>query len=115
MPAQVSFRLSEEEEERLDGLRGRVTRAQFAKLRTLETGTEAGSADVAQAQALVDEKNEEIARLKRELAVRPVSETATTRSKLPGLSPKKFVCSQCQKLNAQGRCIDHPGAKQKPL
>lgn len=95
-----------------DRLRGGLSKPVFAKLRALAEA-DSGIDGLAEAQALLDAKNEEIARLKRELATRPA---AATRSNLPiGLGGKRYVCSECAKLNLRGRCADHPTAKQKEL
>lgn len=108
---QVSFRLNDEEAEIFERLRGSISKPGFAKMRALAEPN-SGTDGLAEAQALLDAKNDEIARLKRELAARPAQ---TTRSNLPGLSTKHYVCSECANLNTRGRCVDHPRAKQKPL
>lgn len=109
---QVSFRLNDEEAATFERLRGGLTRPVYAKLRALaEPNAEVDG--LPEAQALVDAKNEEIARLKRELAARPAE---APRSNLPGLSRgNRFVCGECGNLNTHGRCIAHPRAQQKPL
>lgn len=108
---QVSFRLNDEEAKTFERLRGGLSKPVFAKLRALaEPSAEVDG--LPQAQALVDAKNEEIARLKRELAARPAE---APRLNLPGLSGKHFVCGECGNLNSRGRCVDHPRAQQKPL
>lgn len=109
---QVSFRLNDEEAARFEQLRGDLSKPVFAKMRALAVA-DSGVDGLAEAQALVDTKNEEIARLKRELAGRPQPEAP--RSNLPGLSTKRYVCGDCGHLNLRGRCADHPTAKQKPI
>jgi hypothetical protein len=109
---QVSFRLNEAEAEIFERLRDGMTRPGFAKMRALAEISQTTDG-LAEAQAVVDAKNEEIAQLKRELAKRPSQEV--TRTNLPGLTTKRYICSACSRLNVRGRCIDHPTATQKAL
>lgn len=108
---QVSFRLNDDEAATFERLRGGLTKPVYAKMRALaEPSAEVDG--LPEAQALVDTKNEEIARLKRELAARPAE---APRSNLPLSGGKRFVCGECGNLNTRGRCIAHPRAQQKPL